>query len=153
MTGNEDINIDFFQKQGYVIYSGLIPQPIIAGLREFLESNVDDALSKVAGELGGIEKDIPSSVRRLNDEGRLADLSQTAKSILSGHFPLEVRLSRDFWDVPRCQSFRQMLEALIAADRIFMHMPPAARFVLPGNLHAGVPAHQDAIVAGQWSAG
>ena len=144
MTGNEVINIDFFQKHGYLIYSGLIPKPIITGLREFLESNVDDALTKVAGELGGLEKDIPSSVRRLNDEGRLAELSQTAKSIMSGHFPLEVRLSPNFWEVPRCQSFRRMLEALIAVDKIFMHMPPAARFVLPGNLHAGVPAHQDA---------
>jgi hypothetical protein len=143
MTEHEDIHIDFFQRQGYVTYPGLIPKPIIAGLREFLESNVDDALTKVSGELGGLDKDIPSSVRRLDDEGRLGDLSKTAKSILSGHFPLEVRLSRNFWEVPKCMAFRQMLGAMISTDRVFMHMPPAARFVLPGNLHAGVPAHQD----------
>lgn len=24
-----------------------------------------------------------------------------------------------------------------------MHMPPAARFALSGNIHPGIPAHQD----------
>lgn len=61
----------------------------------------------------------------------------------SGHFPLEIRLSPQLWELPRQESLQAILRDALDTRDLFMHMPPAARFIEPGNPLAAVPAHQD----------
>lgn len=61
----------------------------------------------------------------------------------SGHFPLDVRLSPRLWDLPRQESLQAIVRDALGARHLFMHMPPMARFVEPGNGMAAVPPHQD----------
>ena len=62
---------------------------------------------------------------------------------MSGHFPLEVRLAQDFWAIPREPRVRKLIEAIFRSDELYMHVPPTARFIIPGNKQGAVPAHQD----------
>jgi hypothetical protein len=142
-----NIDVESYKEHGFLLLEGLIPQATIARLRRFLEGHVEQALEEAFAEIGEADLDIPALVNRLGDVGKLDHLSESTKRILSGHFPLPVRLSQELWDVPNSDMFRSMLKTLIGSDRLFMHMPPAARFVLPGNVHAGVPAHQDVVYA------
>lgn len=61
----------------------------------------------------------------------------------SGHFDLDTRLDPRLWTIPRLPALQALLHDILDSESLFMHMPPAARCVLPGNLAAGVPAHQD----------
>jgi ectoine hydroxylase-related dioxygenase (phytanoyl-CoA dioxygenase family) len=143
MSTIDRASIEFFKEHGYLILKDIIPEEAIDDLREFLSGSVNRALDIVYDELGERIVDVPSLVGALNEKGKLAEVSQATKSILTGHFPLEIRLSEQLWKIPRENSFRSMLSGLIDSQQLYMHMPPAARFVLPGNSHAGVPAHQD----------
>lgn len=42
-----------------------------------------------------------------------------------------------------CSGINEVLRACLDRQHIYMHMPPAARFALSGNIHPGIPAHQD----------
>jgi hypothetical protein len=70
-------------------------------------------------------------------------LTKTTHDTLTGHFPLEVRLSENLWKIPYSESFYSIIKTILRSENVFMHMPPTARFVLPGNVYAGVPPHQD----------
>ncbi|HWK96689.1 MAG TPA: phytanoyl-CoA dioxygenase family protein [Pseudolabrys sp.] len=142
---------DTFFEKGYVIVEDIIPMPAITRLQQYLQSNVDFALSEVYKEVGESDRNIPALVKRLADKEGFEKLSAGTKSILSGHFPLSVRLSEELWAVPRAASFRKLIEKLVGSADLRMHMPPAARFVLPGNVHAGVPAHQDYVYGNHMS--
>lgn len=61
----------------------------------------------------------------------------------SGHFDLDTRLDPRLWAIPRLPRLQALLREVLDSHTLFLHMPPAARFVLPGNLEAGVPPHQD----------
>jgi hypothetical protein len=63
--------------------------------------------------------------------------------VLLGHFPLPVRLDEALWQIPLKLAEQPFLYDLLGAGRLFVHMPPTARFLLPGNATAAVPAHQD----------
>jgi hypothetical protein len=142
-----NIDVEFYKHHGYLVLEGVVPQATIVRLRHFLEGHVEKSLKEAFAEIGEADLDIPSLVNRLGERGKLDHLSASTKRILSGHFPLDVRLSQELWEVPRGEMFRSMLQTLVDSDKLYMHMPPAARFVLPGNIHAGVPAHQDVVYA------
>lgn len=61
----------------------------------------------------------------------------------SGHFDLNTRLDPRLWAIPRLPALQALLREVLDSGALFLHLPPAARFVLPGNLEAGVPPHQD----------
>jgi ectoine hydroxylase-related dioxygenase (phytanoyl-CoA dioxygenase family) len=65
------------------------------------------------------------------------------RHVLLGHFPLPVRLGEALWQIPLKLAERPFLYDCLGATKLFVHMPPTARFVLPGNTTAAVPAHQD----------
>jgi ectoine hydroxylase-related dioxygenase (phytanoyl-CoA dioxygenase family) len=65
------------------------------------------------------------------------------RQVLRGHFPLSVRLGEALWRVPLHLADQPFLYDFLATRRLFMHMPPTARFVLAGNVEAAVPPHQD----------
>jgi ectoine hydroxylase-related dioxygenase (phytanoyl-CoA dioxygenase family) len=61
---------------------------------------------------------------------------------MTGHFPLDIRLSPELWRVPKLATVKHLLKDILGAQ-LYMHLPPTARFVLPGNNRAAVPPHRD----------
>jgi ectoine hydroxylase-related dioxygenase (phytanoyl-CoA dioxygenase family) len=113
-------------------------------VRDFLEESLVEAFAVMAP--WGIQADDPENGRkaaRILADARPGDLPDLVKMTMLGHFPLPVRLSERLWPIPRDAGLRAVLRDALGGDELYMHMPPTARFVLPGNDRAGVPAHQD----------
>lgn len=131
-----------FRAQGYLVAPGLISRTFVQHVGEFLAQSVSDSVAELRRELG-IEDGadlVREVVRRL---GGGAPLATHPRQVAMGHFPLAVRLSQDFWKIAEEHLLLELISELIGSDEIMLHLPPAARFVLPGNGFAGVPAHQD----------
>ena len=112
-------------------------------VRRFLESRIADEVAAACAEVDcGDPADLVSHIGRLAQGGG-AGLTKATRDTLSGHFSLATRLSKDLWRVPRSPRLRTLLQTVLRAQGLCMHMPPTSRFVLPGNTYAGVPAHQD----------
>jgi hypothetical protein len=134
-----------FRERGYELFRGIIPPLLVTTLHRFLASEVDRILASLSEV--GVEPDVTTAARdicALLSSPRAEELDQTTRKLMTGHFSTELRLSEIFWDVPRTPALQEILKAALRSDRLYMHMPPMARYVLPNNLEAGVPAHQDA---------
>lgn len=129
---------------GYQVLRGILCPDALELLRGFLERSIDRSLARTAGETGiGDRHGLTARIAEVTAPDRFAAYSREAQQILSGHFDLETRLDPQLWVVPRQEALRALLRRLLGSDTLFAHLPPAARFVLPGNRQAGVPAHQD----------
>jgi hypothetical protein len=134
-----------FREQGYQIFHNVMPPGLIAMLYGVLAAEVD----KILGMLGraGVEPDVATAAKgivALLSGPSAATLDHDTRVLMTGHFPTELRLSKVFWEIARTEALRDILAAALESDRLRMHMPPMARFILPNNSEAGVPAHQDA---------
>ena len=133
---------EVFQDEGVVILKGVLPAPVCGATHDFLSA----ALAGMAGLFAryGIALDAPDcgqEVARLLDSP--ANVPPEDRHVLLGHFPLPVRLDEALWQIPLKLAEQPFLYQLLGAGRLFVHTPPTARFVLPGNAKAAVPAHQD----------
>ncbi len=68
-------------------------------------------------------------------------LSKNDKHILRGQFDLETRLNEKI--IEFCCLCGTYLSKLYQEPYTYMHLPPMARFVIPGNRFGKVPAHRD----------
>ena len=139
------MQLDFFHAEGWQVIRDLVPLELIAAERTFLETQMERALALLLPEtpypdLDALIADLPAIQQR--PEWR-HPLSPAAKSILSGHFDLQTRLAPELRLIPGCTPVRALIQALFPGERLRMHMPPTARFILPGHDLASVPAHQD----------
>lgn len=133
-----------FLSEGYQIVENAIAAETVATVAAFLEQQLPTALETIRTAFPFA--DVPDLVRRIADgvaDGTLPTGDHTLDQLLSGHFPLDTRLSECLWEVPRSAGLKALLQQIFPGQSLRMHMPPAARFVLPGNLNAGVPRHQD----------
>jgi hypothetical protein len=152
MTTLDDLSIDaadtargleVFRREGVVVVKGLLPVPLVEKTAGFLRAELDrlDGLF----QRYGISKDdaaAPAELAALME--RPADqVPDKDKHIFLGHFPLEVRLADTLRDIPRFVARHPLLFELLATERLFAHMPPTARFVIPHCSLARVPPHQD----------
>jgi len=71
------------------------------------------------------------------------NLADNEISILRGHFPAKIRLHHAVVDLARELHSNGFLTSIFSQQFRYLHMPPMARFVLPGNRGAGVPPHFD----------
>ncbi|HEX2652026.1 MAG TPA: phytanoyl-CoA dioxygenase family protein [Xanthobacteraceae bacterium] len=137
-------DITFFEREGYQVFRNVLPSHVTEMLRQLLYSQVDsmlDLLSKF-----GVPRDpklAGHEIRALLSSPRADELDHPTRVLMTGHFPTQIRLSESFWEIAKTPSLRAILAAIFQTDRLFMHLPPMARYVLPGNLEAGVPPHQD----------
>lgn len=141
MTGVEHT----FYENGYVILRDLVPKSAIDTSLEFLKNKLSRATGLL--EKAGIDIDSESAVQDIHDllhDHTKDQLGRDLKTILTGHYPLNVRLDEALWSIPREKSVLDAISRILQTDHCRMHMPPMARFVIPGNTDAGVPAHQDA---------
>ncbi|MBV5333725.1 hypothetical protein JZU57_00365, partial [bacterium] len=112
------IDLTPFRTHGYQVVRGAVDSDTVLAVGAYL-----------ADELAVVQQDGPPAGQE--------------NQVRSGHFPLAVRLSPRLWDLPRRPELLNIVEQAIDADDICMHMPPAARFINPGNNDAAVPPHQD----------
>jgi hypothetical protein len=134
-----------FRAKGYQLFNDVISPEVVALLYRVLASEVDKILI-LLGRVG-VEPDISTAARdiiALLNSPSANKLDRDTRVLMTGHFPTELRLSETFWEIPRTQVLQDILKAALGSDRLRMHMPPMARFVLPNNSEAGVPPHQDA---------
>jgi hypothetical protein len=132
------------RRDGYQIMRQVLAPAAVESVQCFLADSVVNATRLL--EPWGIARDDPDSGRKVASilaAARPGDLPDDVKSVMLGHFPLAIRLSSALWDIPRDPGLRAVLSAALESDALLMHMPPTARFVLPHNSGAGVPAHQD----------
>jgi ectoine hydroxylase-related dioxygenase (phytanoyl-CoA dioxygenase family) len=139
------IDLSFFKKHGYQILKGIFPKEIIEPIASFLAQEKDKTLSKIKDFIDFQEpKDLIARIQRIADDDQaFQSLEPQQRNMLSGHFSLEARLSPILHAIPQSAAILDLCAQLLPGQEPRMHMPPTARFVLPGNYFAGVPAHQD----------
>jgi hypothetical protein len=133
---------DVFRDEGIVILKQIFPPAACRATHHFLSAALNGMADLFARY--GIAIDAPDcgkKVARLLDAP--AALPPEDRHVLLGHFPLTVRLDQALWRIPLALAEQPFLYKLLGARKLFVHMPPTARFVLPGNERAAVPAHQD----------
>jgi ectoine hydroxylase-related dioxygenase (phytanoyl-CoA dioxygenase family) len=133
-----------FAEQGYLIARNLIPVDVVTRLRSYLERSLDAANHEL--QRLGIDIRSPGAVARIKtvmSDPNVPDTELTLRRTATGHYPLEVRLDRTLWAIAQAPTVQALLKSILGTDSLRMHMPPMARFILPGNDDAGVPAHQD----------
>ena len=131
-----------FRDEGVIVVKQALPAAVCRATRDYLAAALDEAADVFARH--GLTVDAPdcgSAVARLLDDP--AAVPPEDRHVLLGHFPLPVRLNEALWQIPLALAEQPLLHALLGATKLFVHMPPTARFVLPGNLKAAVPPHQD----------
>jgi len=139
------MDLTFFQQHGYQVCRGVLNAAEIARLSEFLNL----ALQQCTQQLQNI-LNLPD-LQALGDfleaceqePARFEALPADIRQMLVGHFSLETRLSPVLWTIPRSAGIQDLLAAVFPGQTVKMHMPPTARFVLPGHRWSGVPPHQD----------
>jgi Phytanoyl-CoA dioxygenase (PhyH) len=133
---------DVFDQEGIVVLKGALPAAVCRATHDFLAT----ALAKMADLFAryGIDIEAPDRGRKV---AHLLDSPAAVppedRHVLLGHFPLPVRLDAALWQIPLALVEQPFLYELLGAENLFVHMPPTARFVLPGNDKTAVPAHQD----------
>jgi hypothetical protein len=138
------MDLSFFDREGYQIIRGALPQSVVQGVGSFLNDSTEASVQKLMRTLGTDSLDgLRQSIQSAYDSDSFENLDYELRQIMSGHFPLQVRLAQTLWEVPRQPTIRNIVQSALRQSKLFMHLPPVARFVLPHHTHAAVPAHQD----------
>ena len=131
-----------FADEGVIVIKQALPAAVCRATRDYLAAARDDMADLFARY--GISvgaADCGAQVARLLEEP--VHVPSEDRHVLLGHSPLPVRLNEALWQIPLALAERPFLYELLGVRKLFVHMPPTARFVLPGNVKAAVPAHQD----------
>jgi hypothetical protein len=130
-----------FAEEGIVILKQVLPPAVCRATHEYLSAALDATAELFARY--GIALGAPDCGRQVERLLETASVPAEDRHVLLGHFPLAARLGEALWQIPLSLAAQPFLYDLLVATKLFVHMPPTARFVLPGNLKAAVPAHQD----------
>ncbi|AMV25614.1 1-deoxypentalenic acid 11-beta-hydroxylase [Gemmata sp. SH-PL17] len=137
------MDLSCFREHGYQVFRGVFTPGEVAGVRAHLTGAMRVMLDELHRTFGTADEAGLCAAIDAATGARFEHLDQNLRNMMSGHFPLSARLDPEMWAVPRAAGLRRVLETVLGDERLFMHMPPTSRFVLAGNRHAGVPAHQD----------
>jgi hypothetical protein len=132
-----------FAREGILVVRGFFPPAVIQPAAAFLDESlkqVDDLFLRYGLSMRGenASAEVTDLVTR-----RGSDIPEDHKHLFQGHFPLQVRLSEVLRALARFTNTQPLLFDLLATTRLFAHMPPTARYVLPHCSLAAVPPHQD----------
>lgn len=124
-----------------VVRSILPQEPVEAAL-----SHLRSALTEELGKMGCRETS-PSLAGAWCSERLRSDsqdgLTDSEVTLLRGQFPAKVRLSPVVLQVAKEIHSSGLFEQALGLEFPYLHLPPMARFVFPGNTGAGVPPHHD----------
>lgn len=145
MTPAMTPNLDLFRQVGYQVCRGVLTGAEIATLHDFLQGAQIQAQQQLLSCLNLPEPEsLADFLAGCEQEPERFDVLPTEiRSMLVGHLSLETRLNPLLWTIPRSAGIQALLAEIFPGQPVYMHMPPTARFVLPGHRWSGVPAHQD----------
>lgn len=128
------------------ILRGVLDLDIVRNAQSFLRGQLTSALAAAGVLTGDLNDEQLGRAARdlLVDSKILNKLDDNQVSVLRGQFPLQDRLSESLMSVAHNVITSGAFKDLVGTTHTArMHMPIMARFVLPGNSEAGVPAHFD----------
>jgi ectoine hydroxylase-related dioxygenase (phytanoyl-CoA dioxygenase family) len=140
---NTDLAKLVLEREGILVVKNLLPPEIVRTVADFLRdalNEIDEALRQYGFSLQ--DADAAARLTTLMEESP-AELTEHHRHMFLGHFPLEVRLAEPLREIPRFLNSRPLLFDLLSTRRLYAHMPPTARYVLPHCSLARVPLHQD----------
>lgn len=139
-----ETDASLFADNGYQVVQGILDNAVVSETRAFLEGEIGKALDvlRPTGPHSDVA-DIVDTIDGIVDSANPDSLDPEIRAAVSGLFCLRTRLSEKLWAISRQPQLRKLLCTALSTSRLFMHMPPVARFVLPNNRHPGVPPHQD----------
>lgn len=131
-----------FRDEGVVVIKQALPPAVCRDTHAYLATALDEMADLFARHgIAADARDAGAQLARLLEKP--SSLTAEDRHVLLGHFPLPVRLGQALWQIPLALAAQPLLYALLGATKLFVHMPPTARFVLAGNVKAAVPPHQD----------
>jgi len=139
------MDIEFFNQQGYQLFENILPLNIIEEIRNLLIKDAEVSLDFAKQEINcSDDRNLISYIEKIKqDSVGVSNLTKKTRDALSGHISLETRLNPILRKIPYYPIIQEILKSILKSDVLYMHMPPTARFILPRNIHAGVPPHQD----------
>jgi ectoine hydroxylase-related dioxygenase (phytanoyl-CoA dioxygenase family) len=140
---NTDLAKLVLEREGILVVKNLLPPQVVRTVADFLRdalNEIDAALRQYGFSLR--DADAAARLTTLMEESP-AELTEHHKHMFLGHFPLEVRLAEPLREIPRFLNSHPLLFDLLSTRRLYAHMPPTARYVLPHCSLARVPLHQD----------
>jgi ectoine hydroxylase-related dioxygenase (phytanoyl-CoA dioxygenase family) len=132
-----------FEREGILVVRKLLPLQVVRTVADFLRdalNEIDEALHQYGFSLQDV--DAAARLTTLMEESP-AGLTERHRHMFLGHFPLEARLAEPLREIPRFLNSHPLLFDLLSTRRLYAHMPPTARYVLPHCSLARVPLHQD----------
>lgn len=144
------MDLTHFRQHGYQVLQNVIDTEVAAEVGSFLVESSDTAIDLLSSELNGGPNaprlkgsKLCAAIDHAYNHPDFEAIPHDLRLTMSGHFPIETRLAKRLWLIPSLVRVQAVLHEVLSDEALFMHMPPTARFVLPGNQHAAVPAHQD----------
>ncbi len=136
-----------FRELGYQTARGLLDREVLADVLAFFREEMEhvcETLRSCGVRIDGPEDvKAASSIEAVVSGPAFRGLGRLERDALSGNFLRATRLSERLWQIPGLRNLQAALRDVLDTRRLYMHMLPSARHVLPGNRHAGVPAHRD----------
>jgi hypothetical protein len=132
-----------FDREGVLVVKNLLPAHVVRTVDDFLRAalqEIDSALSRYGFSLH--DADAGERLTTLMQESP-ASLTEHERHMFLGHFPLSVRLGEPLRAIPQFLNTHPLLFELLSTSRLYAHMPPTARYVVPRCSLARVPLHQD----------
>jgi len=132
-----------FEREGVLVAKNLLPDGVVRTVADFLRDAVTE-IDKTTRTYGFslLDADAPERLTALMEDPE-PTISEHDRHVFLGHFPLEVRLATPMRAIPRFLNSHPLLFDLLSTQRLYTHMPPTARYVLPRCSLARVPLHQD----------
>lgn len=135
-------DLSFFKKEGFQVVRSVIPVALIDAIYAFLHSKKELSLQDLKKVLK--TEDLVTALNKLvHDPEKIKTYDRPVQMAFSGHFDVDTRLNPLLQSVAHLPEVRALFDAIFPKQKPFMHLPPTARFVLPGNAFAAVPPHQD----------
>jgi hypothetical protein len=132
-----------FDREGILVAKNLLPAEVVRTAADFLRDAVAE-IDRTVRQYGFSLQDADAGERLTAlMKNPQAEISEHDRHLFLGHFPLDVRLAEPLRTIPRFLNGHPLLFDLLSAQRLYAHMPPTARYVLPRCSLARVPLHQD----------
>ena len=133
-----------FEKNGFELYKNILSKDITDSLYDFLFQEMNLSIESLKNVTKGFTSgDLVKDINYIFENIETLGLDSSIISLATGLYPLNVRLSTELFKLLESDKLLSILKKLLKTDHLKMHMPPAARFVLPNNKNAMAPAHND----------
>lgn len=140
------IDMESYREKGFLILPNLLSEGEVDQISDFLKLREKHVIKKIHLEIPSVRdrKSLQAVINACVEDASLMDqYSEETCTFLRGHFDLETRLDPILHLIPRSNRVQSVLSQVFSDEALRLHMPPTARFVLPHNSLACVPAHQD----------